>query len=64
MEEVVKALGKYEKVEVKDLVANAEIVFLETHICNDNLKKRGKDEGFFKPEEIIEENEKKKVTLT
>ena len=59
----IKSLEKYEKLELKDLVVNAEIVFLEEHICNDNLKKRGLDEGFFEPEEIIEENDKSKVTL-
>ena len=42
---------------------NAEIVFQDEHICNDNLKKKGKDEGIFKPEEIVEENEKSKKSL-
>lgn len=27
------------------------------------MKKRGKDEGFFKPEEIVEDNEKSKKSL-
>lgn len=35
-----KELSKWESLNIKDLVANAEIVFIEQHFCNDNLKKR------------------------
>jgi hypothetical protein len=32
---------------------------MEEHICNDNLKVKGKDEFIVEASEIIEENEKK-----
>ena len=63
LKETLKSLEKYEKMEIRDLTQNTQIIFQEEHICNDNLKIRGEDEGFFKPEEIIEQNEKTMVTL-
>ena len=52
--EVLSSLEKYEKMEIRDLTQNTQIIFQEEHICNDNLKIKGEDEGFLKPEEIIE----------
>lgn len=62
-EEQVKALEKYKGIEVRDVTQDAEIVFMDEHICNDNLKKKDKDEGFLKPEEIVEDHEKSKLSL-
>ena len=52
--EALSSLEKYEKMEIRDLTQNTQIIFQEEHICNDNLKIKGEDEGFLKPEEIIE----------
>ena len=60
---IVKDLEKYASMSVRDCTLDAEIVFSDEHICNDNLKKRGKDEAFLKPEEIVEDHEKSKVSL-
>jgi hypothetical protein len=61
--EQIADLAKFENIELKELVQNAEIVFHAEHICNDNLKKKGKNEGFYEPEEIVEEYEKSKKSL-
>lgn len=63
LEGTMKELEKYEKMEVKDITEGTEIVFLDEHICNDNLKIKDVDEAFMNPEEIIEENEKSMITL-
>ena len=60
---IVKDLEKYASMSVRDCTLDAEIVFSDEHICNDNLKKRGKDEAFLKPEERVEDHEKSKVSL-
>jgi hypothetical protein len=44
-------------------VATAEIVFMDEHFCNDNLKMKGVDKGYLKPEEVIAKMDKKKITL-
>jgi len=45
------------------LTEKTEILFIDEHICNDNLKIRDVDEAFMEPEELIEENEKNLVRL-
>jgi hypothetical protein len=53
---IIKEYEQYEKMEIKDLTEKTEIVFMDEHICNDNLKIKDVDEAFMEPEEIIEEN--------
>ncbi len=38
LEKVVADLKEYETLEIKAIVATAEIVFCDQHFCNDNLK--------------------------
>lgn len=49
--------------EIKDLTEKTEILFIDEHICNSNLKIKNVDEAFMEPEEIIEENEQSMITL-
>jgi hypothetical protein len=53
---IIKEYEQYEKMEIKDLTEKTEIVFMDEHICNDNLKIKDVDEAFMEPEEIIEKN--------
>jgi len=48
---------------MKDLVQKTEIVFMDEHFCNDNLKVRGLDEAIIESEKLIEDNEKRIVSL-
>jgi len=61
LEARVAEYGKYETLEMKDLTEKTEIVFVDEHICNDNLK--AKDKALMNPEQVIEDNEKSLVTL-
>ena len=63
LEKELKVYETYDKMEVRDMIKDAEIVFMDEHICNDNLKVRDKDEFLLKTEELIELNEKDKVSL-
>ena len=63
LEKELKVYEIYDKMEVRDMIKDAEIVFMDEHICNDNLKVRDKDEFLLKTEELIEINEKDKVSL-
>ncbi|CDW88185.1 UNKNOWN [Stylonychia lemnae] len=63
LEEVIVSLRKYESMEIRQITEKTEILFIDEHICNDNLKIRYVDEAFMEPEELIEENEKSLVTL-
>ena len=63
LDEEIKSLEKYENQQVKDLIEQAEIVFMDEHICNDNLKVRDKDEFLLEPEKVIKDNEDKKITM-
>ena len=63
LEKELKVYEIYDKIEVRDMIKDAEIVFMDEHICNDNLKVRDKDEFLLKTEELIELNEKDKVSL-
>jgi len=63
LEKELKVYEIYDKMEVRDMIKDAEIVFMDEHICNDNLKVRDKDEFLLKTEELIELNEKDKVSL-
>ena len=45
------------------MIMDSEIVFMDEHICNDNLKVRGKDEFLVESDKIIADNEKSKVSV-
>jgi hypothetical protein len=65
-EELLEEYEKIKEYENKlsgEIAKNAEIVFADEHICNDNLKVKGKDEFLVEASEIIEENEKKGISL-
>jgi hypothetical protein len=53
IDEIIAKFVKYESYDVKDLIIDAEIVFLDFHYCNDNLKVRGKDKFTVKNDEVI-----------
>ena len=64
LDEMIAEGEEYENKEVKDLIMDAEIVFLDEHICNDNLKVRDKEEFLMEPEKVMKDNEKNKVSVT
>ena len=45
------------------MIMDSEIVFMDEHYCNDNLKVRGKDEFLVKSSKIIQDNEKEKISV-
>lgn len=53
LEEDLKTLEKHAKLEIRDITEKTEILFIDEHICNDNLKIKNVDEAFMKPEEVI-----------
>lgn len=65
------SLKKWEKLDIKQIAAEQEVLFIDQHYCNDNLKacEVDEDEGFrdenfkLKPQEIIKKNDSKRFTL-
>lgn len=63
LEKEVKKAEKEAKMEVSELVQDAQLVMISTHICNENLK--GKDgEAILEVEQIAQMREKTKKSLT
>lgn len=53
LKKLVEELAPYEKMELRELTQTSEILFMEEHICNNNLKVKDKDEAFLEQHELV-----------
>ena len=54
LEARVEQYGKYENLNMRDLTANTEILFIDEHMCNSNLIHKNK--VLMQPEQVISQS--------